>query len=301
MNREINVLWPGSTRQPLLSRGGNGGQDNAFNQLPVLVLLPLFSSDEGKGTYFCLPRSSKLWKKLALSWGSKWRCLARKFVCPLSVWYLAWSNANIKSLHFYINIAFMEIEIALSQPCHLLLYWFPSFGKSLVHFYCDSCWCLFINHLTLTGLPVRSLSIVSASGRMMHGESLGPQLRCGSYEAHSCWTGSCCFGCSWMLKEVKSSCLSTMWFVDEKKQTCCLLIFILLISHFKYVLKRRMERKKRSAFLTPSFSPHPSIHPSVHPSIHHIYLLFEKSIRHSFWFQKMYTVYEIINNVTHIL
>lgn len=94
-----------------------------------------------------------------------------------SVWYLTWSNANIKSLNFYINIGFMEIEIALSQPCHLLLYWFSSFGKSLVHFYCDSRWCLFISHLTLTGLPVRSLSIVSASGRMMHGECLGPSAQ----------------------------------------------------------------------------------------------------------------------------
>lgn len=109
--QRISVSRPASLRQPLLRHGGVSGQDNAFNQLSLLLPLLLLSSDEVKGTYFCLPDSSELGKEFAFTSRSKRRWLTRKPILCLFE-----SNANIKSFEFYINIGFMRIETALLQP-----------------------------------------------------------------------------------------------------------------------------------------------------------------------------------------
>lgn len=53
----------------LLRHGAVGGQDNAFNQLSVPLPLLLLSSDEVKGTYFCLPDSFESQKEFAFTFG----------------------------------------------------------------------------------------------------------------------------------------------------------------------------------------------------------------------------------------
>lgn len=176
LHRGISVLWPGSVRRPSLSHGGVGGQDNAFNQRPGLLPLLVLGSREVQVTYCCLPcSSSALWKKRAFGFGSKSRCLARKFVlclyCTLLtampasgpwVSYQHWVPGN-RNITFTVN--------------HFLSYWFSNTWKSLHSFTVtvpDEHGQLFTSARTLPGLPTRSFLGESTCGRMAHGKCLGP-------------------------------------------------------------------------------------------------------------------------------
>lgn len=147
------LTW--SHRQPLLCQGGIGGQDSAFNQLPVLLPLLLFSSDEVKVTYFVylilLSHERNLLSALDLSQGVWQGSLS----VPSLYCTLLRVNAIIKSLNFYINIGFLEIQVSLSQSATFYLPVFPIFGRTLYIFtvtVTDEYWCSFISPLTLPGL-----------------------------------------------------------------------------------------------------------------------------------------------------
>lgn len=121
----------------LLSRGGIGGQDNAFNQLPVLLPLLLFSSDEAQATHCCLPNSSELGRQFAFSFGPKSRCFGKE-VCLSSAHIVpCLKECQHQILEFYINIGFLEIETALPQSTSFYLTGCPTFGRACT-FHCDS-------------------------------------------------------------------------------------------------------------------------------------------------------------------
>lgn len=95
----------------MLSHGGISGQDNAFNQLLVLLPLLLCSSDEVKVTFvylIFLSHEENLISPSDLNEG-----VLEGSLSALAILYLPESNANLISFEFCINTGFREIKTSL--------------------------------------------------------------------------------------------------------------------------------------------------------------------------------------------